>query len=150
MLETKSNQMIVSTKFTDIDMMQVVHHSKYWIWFEEARFDFFNRVLDVSVSQIRESRILMPVIDCDCRYISTILWDQQVFIETRLELSNAPYFNFFYEIHSVSNSKLLSKGRTKQAFIDKNFNLKLKMPQYLSEAITRGFENKPYAFITNE
>lgn len=150
MIELKDNQILLSTRFAEVDMMEVVHHSKYWIWFEEARFDFFKKVLKVSTEEIRSSEILMPVIDCECRYLTAIPWDKKVIIETNLEITKAPYFNFYYKVYFCTNKKMLSKAKTKQVFIDKSFKLKLKTPEFLSEAVKQAFVIKPYAFIVNE
>jgi acyl-CoA thioester hydrolase len=152
MINTK-NFINVRTRFSEVDMMRVVHHSNYWTWFEESRFAFLTEILGISIDGIESSNIMMPVISCNCNYIQRIKRGDELQIITRLELTNAPYFIFHHEIYLTSDrfrENVLCKAWTKQAFIDENFKLKLKMPQVFSQVIKESFSKAPAAFIVND
>lgn len=142
------NEFSIQIKFSDIDMMKVVHHSKYWIWFEDARFKFIKDILDITINDIESSNILIPLIDCSCTYINAIKFDSKVKIITKLEYRKGPYLVFHYRVYDESNfPKLLCKAYTKHVFIDNDFNLKLKIPSFIKKAMDKYFIEKTSAFI---
>ena len=143
----------VSPRFSETDMMNVIHHAAYWSWFEESRFAFLQEVLGVSTKDIESSLLMMPVISCACNYIRKIKWGEDIQISTRLEVNNAPYLVFHHEIYFSSDyehKNLLCRAWIKQAFVDQSFNLKLKMPSFLSESIEKNLSEMSYAFIEEE
>lgn len=140
------NELYIEPRFSEVDMMKVVHHSKYIIWFEEARFKFLKNVLDISISELRELDLLMPVIECYSNYKKPVFWDMPVIIDTKLEISNKANFNFHYSVLAADNRKLCSVGRTMHVFIDHDFNLKLNTPELFRKRIFKVREEKSYAF----
>lgn len=150
-LKELGNELRIQIKFSEIDMMNVVHHSKYWIWFEEARFNFIENVLGISINDIESSNILIPLIDCSCTYINAIKWSMQIKVIARLELKKSPYIIFHYEVYEVYNDsdkiRLLCKSWTKHAFIDKEFKLKLEIPVFFRKEIDKHSISKADAFF---
>jgi acyl-CoA thioester hydrolase len=98
------NELSIKIQFSDIDMMHVVHHSKYWIWFEESRFNFIKEILGISINDIITSNILIPLIDCSCAYINAIKWNMQIKVITKLEFKKSPYIVFHYEVYEDSDN----------------------------------------------
>lgn len=141
-----NNQIALSPRFVEVDSMRVVHHSKYWIWFEESRFSFLRKVLNVSHKELVDLEIYMPVIDCQCKYRHAIPWEAKIIVDTKLEVLKAPYFIFHYRIIDKDNNKVLSTGFTKHAFIDWDFNLRLKTPTFLMQKLEEVVDKMPYAF----
>ena len=144
------NQMIVEPRFVEIDMMQVTHHSKYWIWFEESRWNFLEKILEISIKTFREQEILMPVVDCECKYKKPVLWNKPVILETKLEIIESSRFNFVYELFSKENRNLIfSTASTKHVFIEKDFSLKLQMPSFIKDKVNEMKVKKPFAFFSS-
>ncbi|MDF4221053.1 thioesterase family protein [Maribacter sp. M208] len=147
---TKKNYFIFKPRFAETDMMQVVHHSRYWVWFEEARFAFIENVLGMSVGDLETSKIFLPVIECSCSYINKIKWGNEFVIVTVLELNKSPYFIFHQEIyfsHDKDKSNPLCKSYVKKAFVDENFKLKFQTPSFFKDSIKRSIMEEPSAFI---
>ncbi len=143
-----TNELIIEPRFSEIDSMHVVHHSRYWIWFEEARFSFIQNVLGISLEKIKDSNLYMPVIFCECNYKHSIFWNDKIKIVLRLEFINYCIFKFQYEIfHYDQPNKIICTASTKQVFVDSNYNLKIKVPDYIVDSIQKAKVNKNYAFI---
>ena len=148
--ELLGNQTNVTVRFSEVDMMYVVHHSRYWVWFEESKFNFLKKILCISVNDIIESDILMPVVDCSCSYLSSVKWQHDIVVETKLEIINAPYLIFHHTIYDETEPekrRTLCRGMVKHAFINNNFNMKLKTPSFIAEAIKNNLDSKSFAFI---
>lgn len=147
---TEKNHFIFKPRFAETDMMQVVHHSRYWVWFEEARFAFLEEVLGMSVGDLETSKIFLPVIECGCTYINKIKWGREFLIITVLEIQKSPYFIFHQEIYSsqdMNRSNPICKSFVKKAFVDEHFKLKLQMPKFFKDSIERSMKEEPFAFV---
>lgn len=146
----KNNCMIVQPRFSETDLMGVIHHGSYWSWFEEARFEFLKNILNITVRDIKSCFILLPIVDSGCKYIKRIEWGESLIIVSRLEISQAAYLIFHHEVYYLSDSNfknILCKAWIKQAFIDNEFRLKLKLPSVFAASIREGARIQPDAFI---
>lgn len=149
--QLKDNEILFSVRFAEIDMIRVVHHSRYWIWFEEGRFNFLNKVLNVNSNDILSSELFLPVIDCKCTYLSSVKWGDVVKVVTRININCSAYLLFEHEVYILSEKKckLACKALIKHAFVDKNFNLKLRMPLFIEKACIKN-SYKQYAFVSTD
>lgn len=146
----KKNHFVFKPRFAETDMMQVVHHSRYWVWFEEARFAFIQEVLGMSIGDLETSKIFLPVIECGCKYIDKIKWGREFVIVTVLEVQKSPYFIFHQEIyysHDKNRSNLLCKSFVKKAFVDEQFKLKIQIPKFFRDSIKSTMKEQPNAFV---
>lgn len=145
----KDNELVLSVRFAEIDMIRVVHHSRYWIWFEEGRFNFLNKVLNITTDDVLSSGIFLPVIDCKCTYISSVKWGDKVKVITRIDPRQTAYLVFNHEVYILSENKsrLACKASIKHAFVDKDFNLKLRMPSFIERTLVKN-RHKGYAFVS--
>lgn len=48
--------------------MGVVHHSRYFPWFEVGRTEFF-KTSGMSYREVEENDVLLPLLDCYCKFI---------------------------------------------------------------------------------
>ncbi|MGF7028609.1 acyl-CoA thioesterase [Sphingobacterium sp. HSC-15S19] len=149
-MEFEKHYWRVSPRFSETDMMKVIHHSRYWVWFEEARFAFIEDVLGITIDNLEKSQFFLPVIECNCKYIKRIKWGKELVIRTVLELQNSSYFTFHQTIFYADDlefNNVLCKSYIKQAFVDESFTLKLHMPSFFEEAIKSSVIKTPAAFI---
>lgn len=146
--QLKDNEVVFPVRFMEIDMIRIVHHSKYWIWFEEGRFSFLNKVLNITTNDVLFSDLYLPVIDCKCTYLSAVRWGDCVKIVTRIDINYNAYLIFNHEVYILSEdkSKLACKASIKHAFVDKDFNLKLRIPSFIEKACIEN-KHKEYAFV---
>lgn len=142
------NQIFVEPRNDEVDSMKVVHHSKYWVWFEECRFKWVRNVLGISSQDFEGMSYYLPIVDCECHYKKPIFWDSEVIVSAQLKLENTPFYNFCYEIRMANDSRtLLTTGRTKHAIIDLNYKLMAKKPDLLTKEMDKIISEMPYAFI---
>jgi len=150
-ISLQPNQFNIKPRFVEIDMMQVVHHSKYWSWFEESRFNYLDKILNISIQELKEQLIYMPVIQCECKYLTSLVWDKEALIDTKLEVCEGAYFIFRYNIFPLDNlNKRWCEAYTKHVFVDANFKLKLQVPAYFKRKFDLAVDEYPFAFIKAE
>jgi acyl-CoA thioester hydrolase len=56
------NETKIKVRYVETDQMGVVHHSKYYPWFEVARGEYITR-MGMTYKQMEEEGIMMPVLE---------------------------------------------------------------------------------------
>jgi acyl-CoA thioester hydrolase len=113
-------------RYADTDQMGIVHHAKYFEYFEIARTELL-RSLGLPYSQLESEGYLLPLIDCYAKFIKPIKYDQLIRIETTLENFQGARIHLSYKIYSDETNELLSEGFTKHSWVKKS-NLKPTKP----------------------
>lgn len=122
----------LKVRYAETDQMEVVHHSNYYVYFETAREDFIMGS-GISYKDIEDIGIMMPLIETQCKYFEGAKYADDLIIETTLEEISPIKIALQYKVIREKDSKIISKGRTVQAFVNKeNFkvlNIKRKNPE---------------------
>lgn len=108
----------VEVEFHQVDMMQVVHNSRFLLWFEKGRLALLEEVLPMS--WLIERRIGAPVVLNHCEYRWPAVWGDVLAVTTRHRLLERYEGRIEFE-HSVvrRRGKLeLACGRTAIALVD--------------------------------
>lgn len=127
-------KMITETKLTvryaETDMMGIVHHSRYYPWFEVARTEFIKHS-GMSYSEMENMGVMMPLTETGCKYFYGLRYEDEVIIKCRLSKLSIVRCRFDYEVYRLPEMKLMSKGHTGHGFVNKEFkpiNLKKNYP----------------------
>ena len=57
--------------------MGIVHHSRYYPWFEIARGDFIKK-FGMTYKAMEEAGLYMPLTECSAKYYNGVLYDDEV------------------------------------------------------------------------
>ena len=71
-------------QYYETDKMQVVHHSNYIRWMEEARVEFLEKI-GASFVSLEEMGIISPVTEVNCRYENMMRFGDTAEIDVCLE-----------------------------------------------------------------
>ena len=118
----------LTVRYAETDRMGIVHHSRYYPWFEVARTDFIKE-FGGSYSQMEASGILMPLTETHAKYYAGLTYEEEAIVTCRLTEMGVSKCKFEYEVFRKSDNKLMTTGYTKHGFVDQNFkpvNLKKK------------------------
>lgn len=96
--------------------MGVVHHSNYLIWFEAARSEFC-RQHGINYSQMEMDGLLLPLIECRCRYISPAFYEDEVTIKMWVIDLKRSLLRIGYQ--ALRSGSLLATGETTQLLVGK-------------------------------
>ncbi len=125
--------------YYETDVMGIVHHSNYIRWMEEARLDFFHQA-GLKYSDMEKDGILMPVVEVYCKYKSSIRFDEEFEIRTRLVLFSGVRAEYEYETNSLKSGVLAAVGRSSHCFVDSKtrrpLNLKKRYPDFYKTALS--------------
>jgi acyl-CoA thioester hydrolase len=125
------NDGYVRVRYEETDQMGVAYHGNYYTWFEVGRNSFF-RSLGYTYAKLEEEGVIMPVIESSCTYKVAAKYDDELLIRTKISQIKGVRLEFEYEIIRKIDDKLLAKGKTLHAFVDKNLkplNFKKQNPE---------------------
>ncbi|BAH05493.1 hypothetical protein CKR_0442 [Clostridium kluyveri NBRC 12016] len=112
----------VIVRYVETDKMGIVHHSNYYIYFEEARTQFIKNI-GISYSKIEENGIMFPLIESNCRYIQGAKYEDELIIKTWIKELTPVKAKFNYSVIRENDQKEIAKGSTLHTFVDNNFKI---------------------------
>lgn len=105
----------IRVRYAETDKMGITYHANYFVWFEEARIHLLDD-LGVKYTTLEAEGYFLPVVECQARFISPVLFDDVVRVVTTLEDSNRAKFRIDYVVW-VGERKVTT-GYTYHAFMD--------------------------------
>jgi len=119
-------------RFSDIDRYGIAHHSRYFYWFEEARFYWLNKALKLSIEEQLE--LYAPISNLSAEYKKPIVFEQDYIILCHVTVGDfKPTIKFDYKIMDISEDTLFSLGYTEHVFTNSKGELLFEIPEYLIE-----------------
>lgn len=109
-----------TVRFVECDSMNIVHHSNYFVWLENARFEMLDKI-GITVSELEGEGLLFPVIEVYGKYIRSAKFQDILEVETTLKLqeNDVAILQFDYVIRNKMNGKKIFKAYTKHAILCK-------------------------------
>jgi acyl-CoA thioester hydrolase len=131
------NEVEIDVRFNEVDEMGIVHNSVYLIWFEIARYSFAAAALGITYSKMSDSKLLVPVIHSECKYLNAVSFPDRVRIKTFFEPTPKAVLMLHYLAFSDRSCKKVAYGKTVNAFTSAQGRLLLQFPAALQDK----FEN---------
>lgn len=86
-----------SIRYAETDMMGVVHHANYVLYFEDARTDFLEK-LGYSYVRLETDGYMSPVVSMELHYGKPLRYGQQPVVRTEVKALSAMKVTFSYEV----------------------------------------------------
>ncbi len=125
--------------YGDTDAAGVVYYSNYLKFFEMGRTEYIRHLFGFSYRDLEESGVLLPVTEAYCRYKAPARYDDLLEIATSVVEYTRVSVRFHYEITNHGNGRLLARGATVHAAVDRGTGRLVKLPGRLSSAMGRVF-----------
>ncbi len=104
--------------YGDTDAGGVVYYANYQRYFERGRTEFM-RDYAVSYRKLEERGYILPVVESYLRYKASARYDDLLLIRTSMEEISRISWRFTHHILRVEDNKLLVKGFTVHASINR-------------------------------
>ncbi len=117
--------------YYETDQMQVVHHSNYARYLEEARLHLMDQV-GLSYDKLEEMGIIIPVLELHDYYTKSITYGDVIEIKPTIIKLSPVRFTLKYVIFRSGTDEVLHTAQTSHAFVDTEFkpmNLKKAFPE---------------------
>jgi acyl-CoA thioester hydrolase len=120
--------------YRDVDKMGIVYYSRYFEYFEEGRTEMLKSI-GLSINNIENSGILLPVVTAHCNYKKGLELEQKTILEVSILEMPKSRLKILYEIKSGNDIKNIY-GYTEHAFIKQN-GRPTKVPNIILDAIKK-------------
>ena len=128
------HQISLRIRYGETDQMGVVYHGNYPQYMELGRVEWL-RALGISYRSMEESGCILPVISLTINYKKPAVYDQEIFVRTRLKNIPTVRIDFEYEIQD-ENGGILATAETTLAFLDRDTRKPILCPGYLLEKLS--------------
>lgn len=121
-------------RFAETDLMGIVHHSSYLLYFEAGRVEWL-RDRGVTYADWAARGVHLPVVEANLVYKSPARFDDLVTVETMLSELRSVSLKYTYRV--LRDGQLLAEGFTRLACIDADHAL-LKIPEEMRDIFLSG------------
>lgn len=104
-----TSRMTLTVRFCETDLMGIVHHANYLVYFEAGRVDWLHR-RGVAYEAWARRGIHLPVVDAKLRYRKAARFDEALVVETTCSDLTRVTVRFTYRI--LRGTDLLCEGET--------------------------------------
>ena len=118
-------------RFCETDLMGIVHHATYLVYFEAGRVDWLRR-RGITYADWTTRGVHVPVTSAELQYRAPSRFDDVLTIETTLAKLRSVSLDFRYRI--LRETTLIAEGFTRLACIDASHKL-LRIPEELRETL---------------
>ena len=105
--------------YYETDAMQIVHHSNYIRFLEEARIYFMNN-MGLPYDKMEEEGIMIPVLGVNCTYKNPCRFSDIIQIEVNIKEYTGVKLIIEYKLTNKTTQLLSLVGETKHCFTDDN------------------------------
>lgn len=145
----KLNEISITPRFSEIDALAIVHHSRFIHWVEESNFNFVENVLGISRRKLFELDMFNPIHSIQCQYKNHVTWEDKVIVSSHMSYSKFGYFEMENVIRcSKDIRKVFATAKVKLLITNKQLQLKLLMPDFFVASI-KAAEKKYPKYFTN-
>ena len=99
--------------------MGVLHHSRYWVYFEMGRTELL-RGQGLAYRDMESGGVLFVVAKCSARFLAPARYDDVLTLTTRIAKTGAARIDHAYELRRKADGLLLSTAETTLACVDRS------------------------------
>jgi len=104
-------------RFSETDLMAVVHHTNYLRWFEAGRVAYF-RQAGIDLNDLQKAGYMIPIVDVQAHFKQSARFDDMYEVQTTLVKVSRITIEFRYKILRKSDGALLVEGTSRNAFVN--------------------------------
>lgn len=122
----------IEIRFSEVDVMNVVWHGSYPLYFEDAR-EAFGAKYGLSYKRYMDERVFAPIVELDIKYKRPILYGMTPVVRIMYRPTEAAKIVFDYEIVDAETNMVFATAHSVQVFMDMNYNLMWDNPDFFVE-----------------
>lgn len=127
------NWVTVPTRFRDLDPMNHVTSTVYFVYFEMARLDYFHKSGIAGMRQTGTRGI--PVVSQTCNYKKQVFHPSTLDIGIRCTEIREKTVHFGYEIYLQGTDTLVADGQSVSAWVDLTIPKSIPLPDELRQTL---------------
>lgn len=106
-----------TVNYYETDRMEIVHHTNYIRYFEEARIDFMHQI-GCDVKMMEDRGLIIPNIDAYAKYIKSLKFGDEFIVIIKPVSFTGVRMKFEYEVRFADTNELSATGFTTHCFVN--------------------------------
>lgn len=107
----------IRVRYAEVDRMGVLHHSRYWVYFEMGRTELLRR-RGVAYRDLESAGVLFVVAKCSAKFRAPAGYDDVVTLTTRITRTGTARIDHAYELRRKDDDALLATAETTLACVN--------------------------------
>ncbi len=113
-----SCELAIRVRYSEVDQMGVLHHSRFWVYFEMGRTELL-RKSGVAYADLEKAGVFFVVAKCSARFIAAARYDDELVLKTAITRMGAARIDHAYELRRAADDLLLATAETTIACVDR-------------------------------
>ena len=118
MPQQQSIDIDIRVRYAEVDQMGVLHHSRYWVYFEMGRTELL-RAAGVAYAELERRGVLFAVAKCAARFHAPARYDDLLTLTTAITRMGAARIDHAYKLRRQADGLLIATAETTLACIDR-------------------------------
>ncbi|MFH1157161.1 MAG: acyl-CoA thioesterase [Pseudomonadota bacterium] len=119
-------EILIDVRFSETDLMGVVHHSHYFDWFDIARLAVLR---NMGIELDRRLDFQMPVASVNCDYIQPARFGDRLSVTAALEETTVAKYIFHFTVRNDKTRRLVAKATTVSVLNKNQGGLMIRLPE---------------------
>jgi len=119
----------IEVRFSEVDIMNVVWHGSYPLYFEDAR-EAFGREWGLSYQQYIDVGIFAPIVELDIKYKRPLTYGMKPIVRITYKPTTSAKVVFDYEIVDPDDGTVFATARSVQVFMKPDGELLWFSPEF--------------------
>lgn len=132
--ELATSQMPLTVRFCETDLMGIVHHSNYIVYFEAGRVDWLKR-RGIRYEDWVKIDVHLPVVEAKLKYRRAARFDESLVVETMC--ANLSVVTVLFKYRILRGAEVVCDGETLLACVGQNMRPK-RFPKEVMDTFLRG------------
>ena len=124
----------IRVRYADTDQMRVVHHAKFFEYFELGRSDLI-RSLGMGYGELEAKGIFLPVVEALAHYRRPALYDEVITVESFISEVPKVSLRIEYRVTREHEPEILADGYTIHGFLNAATNRPTRPPAFFLELL---------------
>jgi len=110
-------QIDLRVRYAEVDQMGVLHHSRFWVYFEVGRTELL-RQRGMSYAELERAGTFLVVAKCAAKFLAPARYDELLRLTTRVVHTGRARIDHAYELRRKADDALLCTAETTLACVD--------------------------------
>jgi len=109
----------IRVRYSEVDAMGVLHHSRYWTYYEMGRTELL-RSKGIAYAELEREGVFFVLAKCSARFIQPAKYDDILILHTEITRFGAARIDHAYELRRKSDGMILATAETTLACVDRD------------------------------
>ena len=119
----------IEVRFSEVDIMNVVWHGSYPLYFEDAR-EAFGKKYDLAYQRYIDEKVFAPIVELNIKYHRPLTYGMKPIVRITYVPTEAAKVIFDYEIVDPDDGTVFVTARSIQVFMNQQYQLLWDNPEF--------------------